>query len=90
MKKKIAIISKYHAPTNFRDARVSLSLPHWGNRHVFFDWDDTLASTIDQVEAWAQQHNIVVESVAEIRDVYVFIVDFSQVNQVKRAFKIKE
>jgi hypothetical protein len=90
MKNKIAIIGKYHGPTNSCDPRVSLTLPHWGNKRVFLPWDCTLPFTIDQVEAWAKRNNIVIESYAEIKDAYVFIVDFFQAHQVKEAFGLSK
>lgn len=86
MKNKIAIIGKHHRPTNSCGPRVSLTLPCWGNRRIFLPWNCTLLTTIDQVGAWAKRNKIIIESVAEVKDAYVFIVDFNQARQVKEAF----
>jgi len=42
------------------------------------------------VWAWAKRNNIVIASVAEIKDADVFIVGFNQVDQVKKAFGISK
>jgi len=85
----IAIIVKWHGPTNFKGARVSLTLPHWDKR-VSFSYDHASRSMVDCATQWLASRSIEPSTLLSLGQDYVLGVSFAQVNAVLAAFNNKK
>ena len=69
----------YHAPTNYRCARVSIESCHFSKSagskdKVTFEFDNMLHSTIDNANAWLCSHGFDIVGVGDLdAKSYVFI-----------------
>jgi len=89
MKNNIAIIAKYHGPTNNKGSRFSLSLPRWNNKRINCSWQYEKNHLSDQCEAWFAEKGLIVDSFAEgPNNTYIYFVDFEQVAKVLELFKV--
>ena len=86
----IAIIVKWHGPTNFKGARVSLTLPHWENKRVSFSYDHASRSMVDNATQWLASRSVEPSTLLSLGQEYVLGVSFAQVNAVLAAFNNKK
>ena len=87
---QIAIIVKWHGPTNFKGARVSLTLPHWENKRVFFAYDHTYRSMVDNATQWLISRSVEPSTLLSLGQEYILGVSFAQVNAVLAVFNNKK
>jgi len=86
----IAIIVKWHGPTNFKGARVSLTLPHWENKRVSFSYDHAARSMVDNAREWLASRSVEPSTILSLGQEYVLGVSFAQVNAVLAVFNNKK
>jgi hypothetical protein len=87
---QIAVIVKWHGPTNYRGARISLTLPRWDNKRVFLSFDYSSRSMLDQAQIWLNHQACNVKTVLVISEGYCLGVSWSQLDCVLSAFNVKK
>lgn len=85
---KIAVIVKYHGPTNTRGSRVSLNLTRW-NKRVSFSYTHE-GQTLEQACSWFEAKGIPVDSFVELKNEYVLSITWTNRPAVFAAFGLPE
>jgi hypothetical protein len=89
---QIAVLVKWHGPTNYRGARISLTLPRWDNKRVFVSFDYSARSMLDQAQYWLGHQACDVKTIFDMGEGqgYLLGVSWSQLDCVLSAFNVKK
>jgi hypothetical protein len=89
---QIAVLVKWHGPTNYRGARVSLTLPRFDNKRVFFPYDDAERTTVDQAQAWLLSKGVEAATLFDLGNAggYMLGVSWKHVDNVLAAFNVQK
>ena len=89
---QIAIIVKWHGPTDHRGARISLTLPRWDNKRVFVAYDYSAKSMLDHAQYWLGHQVCDVKTVFDMGEGggYLLGISWSHLDCVLAAFNIQK
>lgn len=89
---QIAVLVKWHGPTNFKGARISLTLPRWDNKRVFLSYDHSARSAVDQAQAWLLSKGAEAATLFDLGNAggYMLGVSWKHVDNVLAAFNVKK
>ena len=88
---KIAIIIRYHGPTNSTGSRISLTLPRWDNARKYVSWDYGQGTTsADQAEHWLAANGISPDTLLDMGGSYVLACKWEQRPAIFKAFGLPE
>lgn len=89
---QIAVLVKWHGPTDHRGSRISLTLPRWDNKRVFMSFDHSARSMIDQVQTWLVSKGVEAATLFDLGNArgYMLGISWKHVNNVLAAFNVKK
>lgn len=88
MKHEIAIVVKYHGPTNNNGSRYSLTLPRWDNKRIYCSWNHALGDSAAQAESLLQQAKITPRTLLDMDSHYIITVSFDDVDKITKLFNL--
>jgi hypothetical protein len=86
LEQKIAIVCKYHGPTDSNGARVSLACPLLGKRKVI-PYNYSLNNSHEVAHAWLSSHGIKCEAFVSLSLGETIVCDWSQLPALEAIFK---
>lgn len=89
---QIAIVVKWHGPTNHRGARISLTLPRWDNKRVSLSFDHSARSAVDQAQTWLLSKGVEAATLFDLGNAggYMLGVSWKHVDNVLAAFNVQK
>jgi len=81
---RLCVIAKCLLATNFRPARIKLSLPRFENKSIVIPFTD--GSTLDSSIAYLESVGLNINQHGDIGAHYVLMVEFNQVDLIKKIF----
>jgi hypothetical protein len=89
---QIAVIVKWHGPTNYRGARISLTLPRWDNKRVFLSFDHSARSAVDQAQTWLNSKGAEAATLFDLGNAggYMLGISWKHVDNVLAAFNVQK
>lgn len=86
----IAVVVKYHGPTDNKGSRVSLTLPRWDDKRVTVSYNYECGDSLEVAEKWLTEHSVPIVAHLDMDSHYVLCVSFSDGPALRKAFGIPE
>ena len=86
---QIAIVVKYHEPTDNKGSRISLTLPRFENKRIYIPFGYEYRDSLDNATSALDAAGIKVSAHLDMDSHYILCCDWSQGPAIFKAFGLK-
>ncbi len=87
---QIGIVVKCHGPTDFKGARISLTLPRWEDKRIYIPFDYAYRDSLDNAASALDAAGVKIAAHLDMGSHYVLCCDWSERPAIAKVFGIKE